>query len=318
MSATLHVDGTLLCRTIEAVGCGNFYGLMLELVGHQVQHDLLAIARYSRIAPPDFIAPIDFDEAAKQRYFEGLYRSDPFYCLWQADGAPGVATLHNVAPVNLWGSRYATDFLQDVRISDEICVFLPPVGEASLALIVDRAQGHFSEAEQQSVTALYPLLANLHDLHVRTLFASGLRRDFAPQIGRRPLRLVDNQGVQLYATPTWPTSEEVRPSSRRFIQLDADFALAPNGTIEYLDFTDEPVGAPVRLSEPLARQLTPRERDIVQLTLAGYPTISIAKRLGLAVGSVKNHRTRIFRKLDITTERELFLVQRQCDAGSVT
>jgi DNA-binding CsgD family transcriptional regulator len=36
--------------------------------------------------------------------------------------------------------------------------------------------------------------------------------------------------------------------------------------------------------------------------------------LGLAVGTVKNHRTRIFRKLDITTERELFLIQRSPDA----
>src|ERR1700758_4550654 len=124
MSATLHVDRTLLCQTIDAVGCGNFYGLMLELVGHQVRHDLLAIARYSRVAPPDFIAPVDFDEAAKQRYFEGLYEFDPFYRLWQDRGAPGVVTLQNVAPADLWGSRYATEFLHDVRISDEVCVFL--------------------------------------------------------------------------------------------------------------------------------------------------------------------------------------------------
>jgi hypothetical protein len=47
------------------VGRSDFYTAMLNLVGQEVQHDLLALARYSRVAPPDFIAPVDFDEAAK-------------------------------------------------------------------------------------------------------------------------------------------------------------------------------------------------------------------------------------------------------------
>jgi DNA-binding CsgD family transcriptional regulator len=299
------------------VGRSDFYIAMLDLVGQAVKHDVLALARYSRIAPPDFLAPVDFDEAAKQRYFEGLYVFDPFYRLWQDQGAPGVVTLQSVAPADLWGSRYATEFLHDVRISDEVCVFLPPVGVASVTLIMDRARGHFSRDEQQRVTALYPVLATLHELHVRTVFTSGLTRDFAPQLGGRPLRLVDHQGVELYATPTWPRDSRPGSSTRRMIRLDADFAIAPGGAIEYLDFSNMPSDVPVSLSDALARQLTPRERDIVQLTLAGYPTISIAKRLGLAVGSIKNHRTRIFRKLDITTERELFLVQRACDEGRV-
>jgi len=43
------------------------------------------------------------------------------------------------------------------------------------------------------------------------------------------------------------------------------------------------------------------------LILAGHPTANIAERLGITVGTVKNHRRRIYEKLDITTERELFL-----------
>ncbi len=54
-------------------------------------------------------------------------------------------------------------------------------------------------------------------------------------------------------------------------------------------------------------ELSPRERELVQLILAGHPTATIAERLGIAVGTVKNHRRRIYEKLDITTERELFL-----------
>ncbi len=54
-------------------------------------------------------------------------------------------------------------------------------------------------------------------------------------------------------------------------------------------------------------QLSPRERQLVQLILAGHPNATIAQRLGIQVGTVKNHRLRIYAKLDITTERELFL-----------
>lgn len=49
------------------------------------------------------------------------------------------------------------------------------------------------------------------------------------------------------------------------------------------------------------------ERGLVQLILAGHPSVNIAERLGITVGTVKNHRRRIYEKLDITTERELFL-----------
>lgn len=54
-------------------------------------------------------------------------------------------------------------------------------------------------------------------------------------------------------------------------------------------------------------ELSARERQLVTLILAGHPTAAIAKRLGITVGTAKNHRRRIYEKLDITTERELFL-----------
>jgi DNA-binding CsgD family transcriptional regulator len=57
----------------------------------------------------------------------------------------------------------------------------------------------------------------------------------------------------------------------------------------------------------LREDLTPRERDIVGLILLGYPTAKIATRLKLSVNTIKNHKKRMYNKLDITTERELFL-----------
>ena len=79
-----------------------------------------------------------------------------------------------------------------------------------------------------------------------------------------------------------------------------------------------PARGPVRIGLPpvdykatvdsfLRAQLTPRERDIIGLVLLGYPTAKIAQKLGLSVNTIKNHRKRMYSKLDITTERELFL-----------
>ena len=56
----------------------------------------------------------------------------------------------------------------------------------------------------------------------------------------------------------------------------------------------------------LPDELTPREREIVRNILAGYSSEAIAKALDIGRGTVKNHRVRLYYKLDITTERELF------------
>ena len=75
--------------------------------------------------------------------------------------------------------------------------------------------------------------------------------------------------------------------------------------------TDQPTAlahAPERgVPKGLWSVLTGREKQLVELILAGFPTAVIAKRLGITLGTVKNHRHRIYEKLDITTERELFL-----------
>lgn len=63
----------------------------------------------------------------------------------------------------------------------------------------------------------------------------------------------------------------------------------------------------VKVPERHWPMLSGREREIAALILSGYPSATIARRLGIAAGTVKNHRRNIYAKLDITTERELFL-----------
>ncbi len=61
------------------------------------------------------------------------------------------------------------------------------------------------------------------------------------------------------------------------------------------------------LPNDLWPDLTARERELVGLILSGHPTSTISTRLAITPGTVKNHRRNIYQKLDITTERELFL-----------
>ena len=69
---------------------------------------------------------------------------------------------------------------------------------------------------------------------------------------------------------------------------------------------DAPANAAL-VSQQLWPELSTRERELVALILQGHPNATIAAKLGVAPGTVKNHKWRIYEKLDITTERELFL-----------
>ena len=54
------------------------------------------------------------------------------------------------------------------------------------------------------------------------------------------------------------------------------------------------------------RSLSAREREIVALILKGHSSKSVAEHLGIAVGTVKNHRKSIYRRLAISSQSALF------------
>jgi DNA-binding CsgD family transcriptional regulator len=72
----------------------------------------------------------------------------------------------------------------------------------------------------------------------------------------------------------------------------------------------EPAQSPLDFSTAVhgftASGFTPREREILSLLLAGFPSGFIAKRLEIGIGTVRNHRKRLYTKLDVTSEREIF------------
>jgi DNA-binding CsgD family transcriptional regulator len=54
--------------------------------------------------------------------------------------------------------------------------------------------------------------------------------------------------------------------------------------------------------------LTPREREVVELTLRGHSADALGKLLGISSGTVRIHRRNIYAKLRISSQGELFSV----------
>ena len=52
--------------------------------------------------------------------------------------------------------------------------------------------------------------------------------------------------------------------------------------------------------------LSPREKRVLELMLRGYGTATSAQRLGIALETVRRHRKSIYRKLDVTSQTDLF------------
>jgi DNA-binding CsgD family transcriptional regulator len=110
----------------------------------------------------------------------------------------------------------------------------------------------------------------------------------------------------------FPLIESLHRLHQRNIRQRLAAGIKQVGSIEGVERVRTAPGLPpidfkAALDAFLQERFTPRERDIVRLVLFGYPSAKIGERLKLSVNTIKNHKKRLYRKLDITTERELFL-----------
>lgn len=320
-------------RAAAAVGTDAFYDRLLDLICGLIRHDKSMVVRYSRVSAPQCLLYRDYPDHIIQLWLSGYYRFDPFYDYWREHERCGVSTLNMISPPRPQRGAFWRVFLRQAQVSDEIAFFLPAVGRSSIALFVERARRRFSAAELKVARQAYPVLAGLHQAHVACVFANLATQKHGDDHGRTAaaMLLVDRAGRRVHVTESWLGFEtshrelaaalaEVGSGRRRQASLPDgcvlhvetladDFPLAPGGTIYTIERSGLP---PIRLSYEdavasfLQGQITQRERQIVELILAGYPNEAIKKRLGISTGTVKNHRKRLYYKLDITSERELF------------
>lgn len=62
---------------------------------------------------------------------------------------------------------------------------------------------------------------------------------------------------------------------------------------------------PAAAADPEVDQLTPREREVLQLIARGYRYKQIAQRLGISPRTVESHTSAVLRKLQLTSRHEL-------------
>ena len=138
--------------------------------------------------------------------------------------------------------------------------------------------------------------------------------------------ICDEIGVLIEDGPHWALAVFLERSTRRFASADIERLERAFPTLAALHDVHRRLGTPGKtqatngaepgrsapklgqsLPEGLWDVLTGREREIVRLILAGHPSSVIAERLGISPGTVRIHRQSIYAKLDITSEREIFL-----------
>ena len=75
------------------------------------------------------------------------------------------------------------------------------------------------------------------------------------------------------------------------------------------------VSTPPASPPPPFPQLTPPERQILDLVATGRPNTSVAAALGLTAKTVGNHLSSVFAKLQVSSRHEAIVAARDADLG---
>jgi DNA-binding CsgD family transcriptional regulator len=317
-----------LGRAADGIGTAAFYRRLMDAIGLMLDADLSMVMRYSRYSAPEYVVHDELQAAHMEYYLRGLYRVDPVYRLCREPGVQGVYNLDDVCTPEERNGEYFSIFLQMTGMADDLVVLFAAPAGSTIGLVYERKTA-FRRSEVEDLRRIFPLLAGMHGAHERLMLST--LADQRRERGK-PFSIVDHDGRRVFESQSWREAlrGKVRATEKLAAQaiaagrsidigaglivhvepLDAGFALAPNGCLLILEDGSDglpPISYEQALERFLEGKLTPREREIVSLVLLGFPTSKLAERLGLSVNTVKNHKKRLYLKLDITTERELFL-----------
>jgi DNA-binding CsgD family transcriptional regulator len=321
-------DLAALAEAATNIAMPDFYPSLMQALAGLLDADLAMVMRYSRHSAPDYVVWDKLEAEHIELYRGGLYRVDPVYRLCRNGEPRGVYSLEDVTRPAERSGDYFNLFLTLTGMADDLVVLFPGPAGTSIGLVYER-KIPFRRQEVARLRHIFPLLEGLQATHERLMLAKLASLERSPD---KPIRIVDHRGQGIFESKSWqralidhpgaatllhalegdiPASLELAPGLMLHAEpLDAGFALAPNGHLLLLETVNDGL-PPLDYGQATARfledRLTPRERDIVGLMLLGYPTLKVAERLRLSVNTVKNHKKRLYHKLDITTERELFL-----------
>ncbi len=337
-SQKLQTIGNELGSLTKHLGGAGFEQALADFMGTLLPHDLMSVARYSYTAPPVMIAySAEMPQTIVDSYAR-LYREiDPYSLYWRDNPEVDIITLSELSTGRRKVDRYVREFLFNNGIKDEIGLFLPRFAGSGLGFFYESATRRYGPRHRSLLASLYPLIANLYRAHLRTLFAAPPEDIEASPATLDIMSVTDADGAILWSTPMWTglpaaiRAQQREAASSPHGEGSTNHRVSPSQALVSEKLSNDPHRVVWTLTQsaateanegmfdqpnlPFEEPLTPRERDIVKLILKGYPTLSIAGRLGLTRGTVKNHRRRIYGKLDITTERELFLMYIEAAIG---
>ena len=318
---------------VNAVGTSSFYREISAFAAQALNCPKRIVMRYAAFDAPAFLYNNAMSDDAVEIYLRGLFRIDPLRKLSRENREPRVVNLRSLTSQLKGDPEYLEQIFKIAFIFDELAFLLPTVGGLTIAICCERVRGMFTDEDKQLANALLPLIDALHQRHLQRFFGS---QGTAPQHDQDDfagaILILDAKGEPVFSSGAWQHSSLTdSETARRALQQRSEGAsfldLGKNALVHWEELGEESPLAPGgvilsaeqktgesmsisgeqainRFCEKYA--ITPREADIFRLALLGFPNSGIASQLDISVGTVKNHRWRLYTKLDITTERELF------------
>ena len=319
--------GRDMARVLSRIGRDDFYETVIDAVAPLIPCDFWIMARYETAAKPRIISESGMAPRAKSAYTDKLWHLDPLSRTPVAADRHRAISLRTLCADGPLDRTYARYLDVDLGIVDELALLLPLNDRSFLALCLDRHREAFGEQELRLASEILDILLEMHRQHViRSVERQIARSTGLPGDQRAEILIVTADGTRLFQSEGW--TEAARQAFDRDLPLGrlawADRPVIPGnggwclfqpacdgtdallGGAQIFALRREPADLGSRLDR-LARLygLTERQKQIVQLSFEGHPNASIARQLNISVGGVKNHKMRIYDKLDITSEREL-------------
>jgi DNA-binding CsgD family transcriptional regulator len=312
------------------IGELGFHLRLLDLIGSLIPHETGWIVRYAPGCDPDVLHTKQISSNIVQYYLGAEPSStDPYFCSWRSNTVARVETMEAALPSAADKNFYSLDFMKKMEFTDELAIFLPSVGKTCLSLFFERKSDRFTKSDIERIERFFPIVLGLHQAHTRTLMTAMYNAAHAPtSFHDSPAAIFDRHGKLVYSTHKWRQLAETEGTVRNIewslsyndireqladgvlpfkgTALDCMNSIAPGGLLlHHVGEGPWERNAGEQASLSIVDQLTPRERDIIALTLEGLSTGAIAQRLQISKGTVKNCRQRIYRKLEVSSEREL-------------
>lgn len=325
---------SLLARAIAAIGKPHLYEAIGQWLADRIKSPQFIVVRYALHGAPEMIVNEVLSKDVLELYLGGGYRFDPLMRLWRARQTPCCAIVNELSGDPETVEHYLEAIFRRAFIRDELALLAPAPAPVCVAFCLERRNQEYTQADLDMAERLLPVVTELVRLHIEfCVLASGTSA--APSIFgdyRLPLAVIDRTGRIVHANDSWTAEGLSRllsdtfiadmaaiPSGERALDRDwrldwhalaPDFPLAPKGSLvmaQRIEAAKADEGYDAAFERFVRRHaLTPRETDVARLALLGLPNEQIARKLVLTPGSVRNHRSNVYGKLDVTSEREFF------------